>query len=146
MSEDSDFQTGHEFPSQTLTFTPQQLQEYARISADHNPIHLDVQAARVLGLDHIVVHGMLSMASTCNYVQQCYPQGSFIASVKFRFSHPVYVVNGDRAEIRLSAKITKSDQGLHTVAVEALSEDKKVFSRAEVIIRPANELGTLSNN
>ncbi|HLZ81280.1 MAG TPA: MaoC/PaaZ C-terminal domain-containing protein, partial [Ktedonobacteraceae bacterium] len=42
--------------------TQEQLQRYAEASGDHNPIHLDEEAAHHVGLDSVIAHGMLSMA------------------------------------------------------------------------------------
>jgi acyl dehydratase len=42
--------------------TQEQITAYADASGDHNPIHLDAAAARVVGLDGTIAHGMLSMA------------------------------------------------------------------------------------
>ncbi|MFI5953917.1 MaoC/PaaZ C-terminal domain-containing protein [Cryptosporangium sp. NPDC051539] len=35
---------------------------FAGASHDHNPIHIDVDAARLAGFDDVIAHGMLSMA------------------------------------------------------------------------------------
>ncbi|HEY7983823.1 MAG TPA: MaoC family dehydratase N-terminal domain-containing protein [Ktedonobacterales bacterium] len=42
--------------------TQEQINAYAAASGDHNPIHLDAAAARAVGLDGTIAHGMLSMA------------------------------------------------------------------------------------
>ncbi len=42
--------------------TQAQIDAYAEVSGDHNPIHLDPEAARAVGLDGTIAHGMLSMA------------------------------------------------------------------------------------
>lgn len=42
--------------------TPVQLALFAAASGDHNPLHLDPDAARRSGFDRPVVHGMLTMA------------------------------------------------------------------------------------
>ncbi len=46
------------------------LNSYADASGDHNPIHLDTAAARRVGLDGIIAHGMLSMAFLGQFVNQ----------------------------------------------------------------------------
>lgn len=48
----------------------EQLNRYAAASGDHNPIHLDNAAARRVGLDGIIAHGMLSMAFLGQFVNQ----------------------------------------------------------------------------
>ena len=48
----------------------EQLRLYAAASGDHNPIHLDTAAARRVGLDGVIAHGMLSMAFLGQFVNQ----------------------------------------------------------------------------
>lgn len=45
----------------TVTFTKEQIATYAEASGDHNPIHLDDDFARTVGLPGIIAHGMLQM-------------------------------------------------------------------------------------
>ncbi len=45
----------------TVTFTKEQIAAYAEASGDHNPIHLDDDFARTVGLPGIIAHGMLQM-------------------------------------------------------------------------------------
>jgi acyl dehydratase len=44
-----------------VTFTAEQIAAYAEASGDHNPIHLDDEFARSVGLPGVIVHGMLQM-------------------------------------------------------------------------------------
>jgi acyl dehydratase len=44
-----------------VTFTRDQIAAYADASGDHNPIHLDADFARSVGLPGVIVHGMLQM-------------------------------------------------------------------------------------
>ena len=44
-----------------VTFTTDQIAAYAEASGDHNPIHLDEEFARSVGLPGIIAHGMLQM-------------------------------------------------------------------------------------
>ena len=48
----------------------EQLRLYAAASGDYNPIHLDPEAARRVGLDGVIAHGMLSMAFLGQFVHQ----------------------------------------------------------------------------
>jgi acyl dehydratase len=45
----------------SVTFTREQIVAYAEASGDHNPIHLDDDFARTVGLPGIIAHGMLQM-------------------------------------------------------------------------------------
>src|SRR5690242_20843197 len=48
----------------------EQLRRYAAASGDYNPIHLDEEVARRVGLDGIIAHGMLSMAFLGQFISQ----------------------------------------------------------------------------
>jgi len=54
---------GHEIPEVIIEPLQQQdLIKYAKASGDYNPIHLDKNFANNIGLDNVIVHGMLIMA------------------------------------------------------------------------------------
>ena len=44
-----------------VTFTREQIAAYAEASGDMNPIHLDDEVARSVGLPGVIAHGMLQM-------------------------------------------------------------------------------------
>jgi acyl dehydratase len=52
---------GEPLPTLTLTVTQPQIDAYADASNDHNPIHINPEVARSVGLGGTVAHGMLSM-------------------------------------------------------------------------------------
>jgi acyl dehydratase len=69
--------------------TQAQINAYADVSGDHNPIHIDPEAARKVGLDGTIAHGMLSMAflgqvMTDWLAQQATP-GGWLARLRVRF-------------------------------------------------------------
>lgn len=53
---------GERIPPLSKTVTQPQIDAYAEVSGDHNPIHVNPAAARAVGLDGTIAHGMLSMA------------------------------------------------------------------------------------
>ncbi|MCJ0907490.1 MaoC/PaaZ C-terminal domain-containing protein [Rhodococcus sp. ARC_M6] len=64
----------------TLTLEPPKISRtalalYAGASGDHNPVHIDIDACRDVGIDDVFAHGMLSMAYlgrllTTNFAQE----------------------------------------------------------------------------
>jgi acyl dehydratase len=44
-----------------VTFTVEQIAAYAEASGDQNPIHLDGEFAKSVGLPGVIAHGMLQM-------------------------------------------------------------------------------------
>ena len=54
---------GYEIPAKKIGhFSQNDLFEYAKASCDFNPIHLDKEFAKTMGLDNVIAHGMLIMA------------------------------------------------------------------------------------
>ena len=54
---------GYEIPATDIgPFNQNDLVKYAKASGDFNPIHLDKEFAKTMGLDNVIVHGMLIMA------------------------------------------------------------------------------------
>ena len=54
---------GYEIPELVIEpFQQKDLIKYAKASGDYNPIHLDKNFANSIGLDNVIVHGMLIMA------------------------------------------------------------------------------------
>jgi acyl dehydratase len=65
----------------------EQLRFYAEASGDFNPIHLDPAAARRVGLEGVIAHGMLSMAFLGQFVNQqiAGDPGARVAGIKVRY-------------------------------------------------------------
>lgn len=78
---------GEPIPTLTKTVTQEQINAYADVSGDHNPIHINPEAARTVGLDGTIAHGMLSMAFLGQLVTDWLTsrQGGHLARLRVRF-------------------------------------------------------------
>jgi acyl dehydratase len=66
---------------------------FAGASGDHNPIHIDTDAARAAGLQDVFAHGMLSMAYLGRLLTDHFPQRSIRDfQVRFTAITPVHAV------------------------------------------------------
>ena len=67
------------------------VRRYAEVSGDHNPIHLDDDAARAAGFAGVIAHGMSVLALVCEAAIDRYAGGdpARIRSIGCRFSAPV---------------------------------------------------------
>ncbi len=64
---------------------------YASASGDHNPLHIDLDAARAAGMDDVFAHGMLSMAYLGRLLTGWVPQERIRSySVRFAAITPVH--------------------------------------------------------
>lgn len=69
-----------------------QAVRYADASGDHNPIHLDREAARAAGFPGPILHGMCTMAFACKALVAHLAAGdpALVGSVRVEFSRPVF--------------------------------------------------------
>jgi acyl dehydratase len=77
----------------TVTFTREQIAAYAEASGDHNPIHLDGEFARSVGLPGLIAHGMLQMGLLAVVAGEAAGGPSRLRSLSCRFAG--MVVPGD---------------------------------------------------
>lgn len=66
--------------------TRELFREYAEASSDQNPIHLEDAVAKEMGLQGVIMHGMLSMAFMADHVCANFPEDNFrLIRLKSRF-------------------------------------------------------------
>jgi 3-hydroxybutyryl-CoA dehydratase len=78
--------------------TAQQMQQFAELSGDFNPLHTDDAFARSKGLEGAVVYGALMVAKVSQLIGMRLPgRDSVWASVSLDFRRPLYV--GQAAQV-----------------------------------------------
>jgi acyl dehydratase len=100
----------------TVAIAPDQAERYARASGDRNPIHLDDEAARAVGLPGRILHGLCTLALAGRAVTDAAAREPTRLAV--RFSAPVAL--GDA----LTTRVWRSDGGF---AFEATTERATVL-------------------
>jgi 3-oxoacyl-[acyl-carrier protein] reductase len=110
--------------------TPEDVEAFARLSGDRNPLHMDDKFAGRTHFQRRVVHGML----VANYVStlvgmHCPGPGALWSQQNFRWLAPVFI--GDK--ISLTMKVTHKSEGARSVTLEvkALNQDGKVVMEGE---------------
>jgi len=99
--------------------TRDQIRAYAEASGDHNPIHLDDEAARAAGLPGVIPHGMLGMAQLANFVVAYAGDHRRLRRLRCRFSG--MVLPGDT--ITFTGHVAAEEGGL--VRLELAAENQK---------------------
>lgn len=125
--------------------TQQQLRRYAGASGDYNPIHLDEEAARRVGLDGVIAHGMLSMAFLGQYISLLTasdPQ-ALIASLKVRYTGMVRL--GDTLTCLGTLKNITSDSGQTILTIECWAQnqrgEKVTAGEADIVVPQTQAAG-----
>lgn len=82
----TEIQVGTELPPLVVEpISRTTLALFAGASGDHNPIHVDIDAAKAAGFDDVFAHGMLSMAYLGRLVTSWVPQ-SQLRALSTRFT------------------------------------------------------------
>jgi acyl dehydratase len=114
--------------TRTVTFTKEQFAAYAQASGDHNPIHLDDDFARSVGLPGVIAHGMLQMGIAGTVAAEAAGGGERLRRLVCRFAG--MVVPGDK--VTFSAEPIGSSK-LDVRAVKDSGEAVLTKSSAEYV-------------
>lgn len=121
-----------EITLKTGPITPVQLALFAAASGDHNPLHLDPEAARRAGFERPLVHGMLTMALAGRlFTQQLGP--GCVRQLHTRFAGVALV--GD--EIELAATLQREQDGLAHYALRGATARGTEVVTGSAVVGPA---------
>jgi acyl dehydratase len=101
---------------------------YAGASGDFNPIHIDVDFAKSVGLPQNILHGLYSMAQVaraCTNAAGGDPRSLKRLSVQFRG------MGLPEQEIVVTGEVVDEDGDRVTVKAEAVQSDKRIIRNAE---------------
>ena len=127
---------GDALPSRGIRITRDDLRRYAEASGDHNPIHLDDDAARALGLPGVVAHGMLTSALAVGVVAEWAGGADTVLATSFRFAGPVVVPADEPAVLEVAGTVRTVAEGGESadIALAVTCGGAKVFGKAIVTV------------
>ena len=106
---------------------------FAGASGDHNPIHIDIDFAKSVGLDDVFVHGMLGMAYLGRFLTLFTDQKN-LRSYSVRFSSITQV----GAELKCSGKVTEifeeKDEKFMKLELSATDQNNDVKLMGDAVI------------
>ncbi len=100
-------QVGDSFSIQRL-ITAEEVQAFAKLSGDDNPIHVDEEYARGTRFGKPIVHGVYLMGIVSKVLGRDFPgHGSVAVGISCRFLRPVPVDSEVTVEVRVAEKLEK---------------------------------------
>ena len=117
-----------------FSVTAQQMQQFAELSGDLNPLHADAAFARSRGFDGVVVYGALLVAKVSQLIGMRLPgRDSVWASVTLDFRKPLYVDQVAQVEGEVTAVSASTGMVALKLTVRAAG---KVIAKgvAEVVV------------
>ncbi|HPE60296.1 MAG TPA: MaoC family dehydratase [Thiolinea sp.] len=135
MSETRELKVGDKV-SITRTFSEQDVRDYARLSMDTNPVHLDAAYAAATQFRERIVHGMfVGSLFTAMLGTQLPGEGSIYVSQSLKFKLPVHLDEAVTGTVEITdIRTDKPFVTLKTTVVNA--EGKNVVEGEAVIYVP----------
>lgn len=114
--------------------TAQQMQQFAALSGDFNPLHTDDAFARSRGFEGTVVYGAFLLAKVSQLIGMRLPGRDGVwASVSLDFRRPLYV--GQAAEVEGVVDSVSASTGMVGLKLTLRAEGKVLAKgRAEVVV------------
>jgi acyl dehydratase len=116
-----------------LKVTPDRFvpHRYAGASGDFNPIHIDAEFAKQVGLPANILHGLYGMAQVARAAQQA--AGGDPRKVK-RLAVQFRGMGFPEQEIVVTGEVKSVDGGRAVIATEAAQGDNRIIRNAEAEI------------
>ncbi|KXF50707.1 dehydratase [Rhodococcus sp. SC4] len=116
-------------PLEIEPITRTTLALYAGASGDHNPVHIDLDAANAVGISDVFAHGMLSMAYLGRLLTGWVPQQRIRSfSVRFTAITPVH------GAPRCTGTVIRIEDGLAHLDLTATLTDGTVALRGSAVV------------
>ncbi|MFE5702240.1 MaoC/PaaZ C-terminal domain-containing protein [Rhodococcus koreensis] len=128
----TDFAPGQEISLACPKITRTALALYAGASGDHNPVHIDIDACRAVGIDDVFAHGMLSMAYLGRLLTDHWSQDQ-VVSYEVRFS----AITPVNSEPTCTGTVAKAEDGVADLDLTVTLPDGTVTLRGTAAVRLA---------
>ena len=116
-----------------MTVTPDRYltYRYAGASGDFNPIHLDDEFARSVGLPGRILHGLWTMAQVARAQGELAGDPLALKSLSVQFRG----LGVPEKELTVVSDVKSSADGEATVACEAVQDGNKLVRRGSAVLR-----------
>ncbi|MNJ92561.1 (R)-specific enoyl-CoA hydratase [compost metagenome] len=116
----------------TVTVTDKMVRQFAELSGDHNPIHLDEDYAAKTRFKRRIAHGMISGALISRTLVDCIGTGGIYLSQNMKFVNPVFI--DDTITITLKITAIRKEKGIATVETNVVKSTGEMVVKGEAVI------------
>ena len=127
----------------TRLITNQEVEAFAAISGDHNPLHLDPEYATTTAFGECIAHGMLTGALISAAIAMQLPgPGSVYLSQNIQFRAPVFL--GDTLTVTLKVTNKHGKRPWVTLSCNVENQDGKAVAKGEAQVAAPTEKETVT--
>ena len=117
----------------TKTISENDVQQFARITGDNNPIHLDELYAQKTRFEQRIVHGMLGASLISAVIGTQLPgEGTIYLSQSLRFTAPMYI--GDTITAQVTIINIREDKPLITLETICTNQHGTIVIQGEALV------------
>jgi acyl dehydratase len=115
--------------------TDKMVRQFAEMSGDYNPIHLDDEYASKTRFKQRIAHGMILGALTSRFLNEKIGSGGIYLAQTLKFTNPVFIND----EITFELEVTKlhKTRGLGTIETIAKKANGDIVMKGEATIMMA---------
>lgn len=124
----------HQTYEKFFKFTQEDVESFARVTGDTNPIHLDMEYAKNTIFKKPIMHGFLSASIFSRIFGTEFPGlGTIYLSQNLKFMKPMFSETEYKAIV--SVKHIDSEKNVVTVETKVIDETGKITIDGEALIR-----------
>lgn len=123
--------------SATVTVTDKMVRQFAELSGDHNPIHLDDAYAAKTRFGRRIAHGMICGALISRALVECIGEGGIYLGQSMKFVNPVFI--DDTITITIKITAMRKEKGIATVETNVTKENGDMVVKGEAVIMMAKD-------
>lgn len=119
--------------SRTRTITAEDVENFAKVSGDTNPVHLDEAYAATTRFGKRIAHGMLTVSMVSAILGNDLPGvGTIYLGQDVKFKAPVYI--GDEITVTIELVKYREDKRIATFSTTATGPDGTVVMEGEAVV------------
>ncbi len=118
----------------TKTITESDILDFARLTGDNNPVHIDEEFAKQTIFKKRIAHGFLSASLISTLIASKLPgPGSIYLGQTMKFLSPVYI--GDTVTVKVKILSINLEKKRVLLLTECFNKDKKILTgEAEILV------------
>jgi acyl dehydratase len=117
----------------TRTIEQSDIQAFADVTGDHNPVHLDESFAKATRFGGRIAHGMLIASLISSVLANKLPgEGSIYLGQTLQFVAPVFP--GDEVTARVTVTEIREGRGIVKLETICLNQSNEIVIRGEAIV------------